>query len=276
MQKDQSIVYYLLTGSFIVCFICGINSKSFAKIRNLKGELKIIMRRIKGRMAEYPSGDDSVSAYLAVPEGKGPFPALIVIHEWWGLNEWVKKNADEFADSGYSALAIDLYHGKSTTSPEEARVLSSRVDQERAATDLRSAFNYLSDMKDIDSSKIGSIGWCMGGGYSLKAALGIPELAVCIISYGRLVSDTETLKNLKCSVLGIFGENDQNITPDDVGKFEKSLNEAGVRNKIVIYPGAGHAFMNPGNKNLYNKMTAEKAWEEIYSFLNNNLKNEIR
>ncbi len=174
-------------------------------------------------MVRYISGEDTVTAYLAVPEGNGPFPALIVIHEWWGLNDWIKKDADDFAESGYVALAIDLYHGNSTSSPEEARKLSGSVPQDRAATDLRSAFDYLRSRPEVDGNSIGSIGWCMGGGYSLRTALDIKDLAACIICYGRLNKDPEMLKQIACPVLGIFGEKDQNITPDDVKEFKDAL-----------------------------------------------------
>ena len=127
-------------------------------------------------------------------------------------------------------------------------------------------------MKEVDKNKIGSIGWCMGGGYSLKAALDIKDLSACVICYGRLVTGIESLKRTKGTVLGIFGENDQNITPAIVHTFEDSLNKAGVKNKIIIYPGVGHAFMNPDNSKLYDKNTTEKAWKETYTFLDNHLK----
>jgi carboxymethylenebutenolidase len=230
--------------------------------------------RMKGNKSDiinYMSGDDTVSAYLAVPEEKGPHPSLILIHEWWGLNDWVENKADEFAGKGYISLAIDLYRGKSTSSPEEARMLSGSVPQERAVRDLISAFDYLRNMKEVSKNYIGSIGWCMGGGYSLKAAINIPDLAACVINYGRLVNDTEILRKINCPVLGIFGERDQNIIPADVRVFEEALNGAGIKNKIIFYPDVGHAFMNPANKNLYNKSMADKAWVETYSFLNDNL-----
>jgi carboxymethylenebutenolidase len=245
--------------------------ETYAQTKNEKGENSVIMPGIKTTIVKYTSGKDTISSYLAVPEGAGPFPALIVIHEWWGLNDWVKKNAEDFADSGYVALAIDLYHGKSTSSPDEARMLSGSISQEQSAIDLSSAFNYLQNLKSVDKNKIGSIGWCMGGGYSLKAALN-NDLSVCVICYGRLVTDVETLKKIKGPVLGIFGENDQNINPTIVNSFEDSLNKAEIKSKIFIYPGVGHAFMNPHNLKLYDRTTTEKAWKEIYAFLNNHLK----
>lgn len=232
------------------------------------------MIRTKGKTVEYMSVNENVSGYLAVPEGPGPFPALILIHEWWGLNSWIKNNANDFADRGYVALAIDLYRGKLTSSPDEARKLSASVPPDRAAGDLASAFNYLKRMKETDPNRIGTIGWCMGGGYSLRTAIDKTGLAVCVVLYGRLIKDTESLKKITCPLLGIFGEDDRNITPADVNEFSDSLNMTDVNHKIIIYPEAGHAFMNPGNANLYNKEAASKAWEEIYTFLIKNLKNK--
>lgn len=225
------------------------------------------MNRSKSDLVKYISGDETVSGYISIPEGKEPFPAVILIHEWWGLNDWVKSNSDEFAGNGYVSLAVDLYRGVSTSSPDEARMLSDSLPRERAVRDLISAFNYLRNLKEVSKNSIGSIGWCMGGGYSLKAAINIPELAVCVINYGRPVNENELLKNIKCPVLGIFGERDKNIIPSEVKIFENSLNKTGIQNKIIIYPDAGHAFMNPANINLYNRSAAEKAWVETYSFL---------
>lgn len=218
------------------------------------------------------SGNETISAYLAVPEGQGPFPALILIHEWWGLDNWIKSNADDFAANGYVALAVDLYRGKLTSSPDEARILSADVPSDRSSKDLTAGFNYLKNVGGVDSRRIGSIGWCMGGGYSLRTALEIPELAACVICYGRLITDTDKLKKLNCPLLGIFGQIDRNITTDKVEEFRNSLNETDINHKIIIYPGAGHAFMNPGNAALYIKEAASEAWKEIYSFLGQNLK----
>jgi carboxymethylenebutenolidase len=227
--------------------------------------------KLKTMMIAYKSGADTVQAYLAMPEGDGPFPGLIVIHEWWGLTDWIKNNADSFADDGYAALAIDLYRGKSTSDPQEARVLSGSVPPERAIADLKAAYNYLQNMHGVDSEKIGSIGWCMGGGYSLQAALNIQTLDACIIAYGRLTNDINEVKKINCPILGIFGEMDSNITPAKVHEFEKLLKHEGKENQILIYPHVSHAFMNPDNKRGYNDSTAEEAWNAIYSFLDENL-----
>jgi carboxymethylenebutenolidase len=227
--------------------------------------------KIKTMNISYKSGNDTVHAYLAIPEGDGPFPGLIVIHEWWGLTDWIKNNADSFADDGYAALAIDLYRGKTASDPNEARELSGSVPKERAITDLKAAYNYLQNLPNVDAEKIGSIGWCMGGGYSLQAALNIPTLDACIIAYGRLTNDINEIKKISCPVLGIFAENDPNITPEKVHEFEKLLRDEGKENHIIIFPKVSHAFMNPDNTKGYSDSTADEAWNEIYSFLDENL-----
>lgn len=269
VMKRITILFRLL---FIIEIILIYNVETInAQTQYAKGDASKGMTEIKSMMIKYLSGKDTVSAYFAEPDGQGPFPALIVIHEWWGLNDWVKKDAEKFADSGYAALAIDLYHGKNTDSPEEARKLSSGVDQEQASTDLKSAYEYLSSRKEVNQNKIGSIGWCMGGGYSLRAAVNLPGIKACNINYGALITDVSTLKKLNGPVLGIFGEKDQNLTPTKVKAFQDSLNQAGIKNKIIIYPGVGHAFMNPNNSG-HNEEITEQAWSEIFTFFDNNLK----
>ncbi|MGA9295432.1 MAG: dienelactone hydrolase family protein [Ignavibacteriaceae bacterium] len=264
----------LFSVSLFVAFIAFLNIECGNK-RNEPGDnsSQVIndSLKIKTMMVSYKSGNDSVHAYFAMPEGDGPFPGLIVIHEWWGLTDWIKENTDSFADDGYAALAIDLYRGKSTSNPKEAAELSGSVPKERAITDLKAAYNYLINLPKVDSEKIGSIGWCMGGGYSLQAAINIPDLSACIIAYGRLTDEINEVKKINCPVLGIFAEKDPNITPEKVHDFENLLKNEGKENHIFIYPNVSHAFMNPGNKNGYDESTANEAWNQIYSFLDENL-----
>jgi carboxymethylenebutenolidase len=120
-----------------------------------------------GETVSYPSGDETVGGYLVLPKGTGPHPALVVIQEWWGLNDWVKEQADKFAAEGYLALAVDLYRGKVATSADEAHELMRAMPQDRAVRDLKAAFAYLASRKDVNKNRIGSVGWCMGGGLSL-------------------------------------------------------------------------------------------------------------
>jgi carboxymethylenebutenolidase len=226
----------------------------------------------EGKQVSYKSGDETVQAMLYTPKGKGPFPALIVIHEWWGLDDWVKEQASKFADAGYMALAIDLYRGKSTANSEEAHELMRGVPEDRARRDLRAAFDYLKSRKDVKPDRIGSMGWCMGGGYSVDVALEEPTLAADVIHYGHLATDPENLKKINAPVLGIFGAQDKGIPPEDVKKFEQAMKQQGKQIEIKIYPDAGHAFENPANKDRYCPEDAADAWKRTLAFLDSNLK----
>lgn len=225
-----------------------------------------------GQSVSYPSGNETVNGMVYVPQGKGPHPALIVIHEWWGLNDWVKEQASKLSDQGYLALAVDLYRGKVTSSPDEAHELMRGVPEDRAKRDLQAAFDYLKSRKDVDPKRIGSIGWCMGGGYSLDVALLEPALAATVINYGHLATDPAELKKINAAILGIFGGQDRGIPVEDVKKFEQQMKQLGKKIEVVIYPDAGHAFENPNNKGGYRPNDAADAWKKTVAFLDSNLK----
>ncbi len=225
-----------------------------------------------GKSVSYKSGDETVQGILYAPEGKGPFPALVVIHEWWGLNDWVKEQATKLADQGYVTLAIDLYRGKVATTPDEAHEIMRGVPEDRAARDLHAAVEFLKSQSNVKKDRIGSIGWCMGGGYSLNVALQEPTLAAAVINYGHLAADADSLKKINAAVLGIFGGQDRGIPVDDVKKFEQALKQQGNKVEIVIYPDAGHAFENPNNKTGYRADDAADAWNHTTSFLASTLK----
>ncbi len=226
----------------------------------------------EGKPVTYTSGSETVSGILYTPQGKGPFPALVVIHEWWGLNDWVKEQASKLADQGYVALAIDLYRGKVATTPEEAHEIMRGVPEDRANRDLLAATAYLASLKDIDPKRIGSIGWCMGGGYSLDLAIADPKLKAAVINYGHLATDDATLKKIDAPILGIFGGQDKGITPADVNKFEAQMKALGKTVDIHIFPDAGHAFENPGNKTGYRAEDTAEAWKLTTAFLEKYLK----
>jgi carboxymethylenebutenolidase len=219
----------------------------------------------------YKSGDETVHGILYMPDGKGPRPGLIVIHEWWGLNDWVKEQASKLADQGYVALAIDLYRGKVATTPEEAHEIMRGVPEDRANRDLDAAFHYLQSQSNVNKNRIGAIGWCMGGGYSLDVALLEPQLAADVINYGHLATDDATLKKINAPILGLFGAQDRGIPPEDVKRFEQQLRQLGKKVEITIYPDAGHAFENPNNKEGYRPADAADAWNKTVAFLANRL-----
>lgn len=226
----------------------------------------------EGKRVSYKSGDEALQGMLYPPAGQGPFPALVVVHEYWGLNDWVKEQASKLADQGYVALAVDLYRGKVATTPDEARQIMRGVPEDRAKRDLHAAVEFLKSQPNVRKNRIGAIGWCMGGGYALDVALQEPDLAALVINYGHLATDPEALKKISSPILGIFGGQDRGITPDDVHKFEQQLKQLGKKIEIKIYDDAGHAFENPNNKEGYRAADAADAWKRTVDFLAMTLK----
>jgi len=220
----------------------------------------------EGKPVSYKSGDETVNGILYTPQGKGPFPALVVIHEWWGLNDWVKEQASKLADQGYVALAIDLYRGKVATTSDEAHQIMRGVPSDRANRDLLAAGAYLRSLTNVNPTLVGDIGWCMGGGYALDLAIADPKLKVAVINYGHLATDDASLKKINAAILGIFGGQDKGITPADVNKFESQLKALGKTVEIHSFPNAGHAFQNP-NDQRYRADDAAEAWKLTVAFL---------
>ena len=220
----------------------------------------------------YKSGDETVQAVLYTPEGTGPFPALIVIHEWWGLNDWVKQQASKLADEGYVALAIDLYRGKVATAPDLAQELMRGVSDDSSARDLHSAFEYLKSQPEVRKERIGAIGWDTGGGYAMDTAVQEPGLAADVINYGSVSDDPEDLKKIHAPILGLFGGQDRGIALSDVHKFETQMKSLKKNVEIHIYPDAGHAFENPANTLGYRHDDAADAWNRTVTFLADKLK----
>lgn len=225
-----------------------------------------------GKSVSYKSGDETVQATLYTPTGKGPFPGIIVIHEWWGLNDWVKEQASKLADQGYAALAVDLYRGKVATTPEEAHEIMRGVPEDRAKRDLHAAFEFLKSQENVKPDRIASIGWCMGGGYSLQLALAQPKLAGAVIYYGRLVTDDATIKGLSVPLLGNFGGQDKGISPDSVREFETKAKTAGKSVDFKIYPEAGHAFASSKDPAVFRADDAKDADARADAFLEKVLK----
>jgi len=226
---------------------------------------------VKTETVTYASGGESVSAYLAVPDSAGPHPALVVIHEWWGLNDWVKEQAQKFAEQGYVALAPDLYRGKVANDPDMAHELSRGLSQDQGVRDLKAAFDYLASRPDVRHDKIGSVGWCMGGGYSLQLAVNESKLAACVVNYGSMPTDKDAIERIQAPVLGNFGAEDHGISPAAVQAFESAMKAAGKSIDVKEYEGAGHAFENPNNKNGYREAAANDAWARTLAFLHRTL-----
>lgn len=225
---------------------------------------------VRDETVTFPSGDEKVSAYLARPDAEGPSPALILIHEWWGLNEQVKGEARKFAEQGFVALAPDLYHGSVTGDPSMAHELMRGLPQDRAVRDLKAAFAFLAARADVKKEKIGSVGWCMGGGLSLQLAVNEPQLAASVVYYGAMPTSAEDIQKIHAPVLGNFGGEDRGIKVEAVQAFEKAMK--GKSADLKIYSGAGHGFQNANNKLSYHQNAAEDSWKRTLAFLNRTLK----
>jgi len=225
---------------------------AFAEVKTMEVKLK--------------SGDEEFVAFVAEPEGKGPFPAVVVIQEFWGLVDWIKDNTKRMAEKGYVAIAPDLYHGKSATEPAKARELMMGLPPDRAVRDLKAAVDFLTKKDNVAKDKIGTIGWCMGGGYALQLAINDDRIKACAMCYGRVVTDADKLKPLSAVVLGVFGEEDTGIKAEDVKKFEEALKTAGKKTEEIKLYKAGHGFMRPGNNPAYRETEAKAAWDAIDRF----------
>src|SRR3954471_23590388 len=162
--------------------------------------------KITSKTVLYKSGDETVSGVLFTPATKGgaKLPAIVVIHEWYGLNDWVKQQAEELASQGYETLAVDLYRGKLAKTRDEAHELMSGLSPQRAVRDLQGAVAYLKSQPNVDANKIGAIGWCMGGGYSAALAVAVPTLAAAVVNYGQLPDSDVEVKAIKAKMLGNF------------------------------------------------------------------------
>jgi len=219
---------------------------------------------LQGETIALADGD----AYLSLPEGSGPHPAILVIHEWWGLNDHIRHWADRLAEAGYTALAVDLYGGETASTPDEAMALMQAVDEEEALATMRAGHEYLA--AEVGATKRGVIGWCFGGGMSLKAALSLEGLDAAVMYYGRTTEDSEELRQIEAPLLGIFANQDTSITPANVDAFDEALDVAEVSHTIHRYD-ANHAFANPSSAR-YDHENAADAWAKVQTFFAANLR----
>lgn len=211
--------------------------------------------------------EDGRREFFVEPKAEGAYPGIVMIHEWWGLNAHIKDMARMLASEGYRVLAVDLYKGTVASTNEEAQALRQAVNPEESIQLLSAAATFL---REQGASKVASLGWSFGGGESLRLALSGERLDATVIYYGQLAFDREQLKAIEWPVLGIFGGKDQSISTESVEAFDALLDSLGVRNEIVIYPGAGHAFANPSVP-TYAPAEAAAAWDKTLGFLKENL-----
>lgn len=217
---------------------------------------------------------EAITGYLARPQGAdGDLPGILVIHEWWGLNDNIRMMTRRLAGQGYVALAVDLYSGKVAETADSAGqyARASRSNPEAGVNNIGQALEFLDSEYSVTG--VGTIGWCFGGGWSLQAALEHPgEIDAAVIYYGNLVTDAEQLSRLDMPVLGIFGEEDEGIPPSQVERFETVLDSLGKDASIHIYENADHAFANPSG-DRYNEEAATDAWQKTVDFLGEHLNN---
>jgi carboxymethylenebutenolidase len=204
-------------------------------------------------------------AYLTLPTATPPVPGIIVIHEWWGLNDHIKHWADRLAADGYAALAVDLFGGVVATTPDAATSAVKAVDPKRATATLLDAHAFLLKDARIRAPSTAAIGWCFGGKWALNLGLAAPELDAVVAYYGHVTTDANELKALRAPLLGIFGNRDKSIPPAKVDEFERGLQQAGVRHTVLRYD-ADHAFANPSGPR-YEANAADDAWRKARGFL---------
>jgi carboxymethylenebutenolidase len=222
----------------------------------------------------FKSGDGTASGVLYAPASDAghKLPAIVVIQEWWGLNDWVKQQAEDLATQGYETLAVDLYHGKVAKTRDEAHELMSGLPQQRAIRDLQGAVAYLKSQPNVDANNIGAIGWCMGGGYAAQLAVAEPTLAADVVNYGPLPESDADVKAIKAKMLGNFGGKDQGISAESIHKFEEQMKASGNPVDFKIYADAGHGFQNPVNQADYNPQDTADAKKRISDFFAATLK----
>lgn len=276
-KLSASVGLSVIIGSIILIpnymeLVQGQLTKPVTNVSNLTSSDGIPNAVLENKTIQY---FDDAQGYLVYPvstnDSHRKLPAVVMIHEWWGLNQNIKDMANLLAKNGFVVLAADLYHGKVTDNPQLAMELvqTARNNQNSSTANLQAAVKYLSSAPNVDNKKIVSLGWCFGGGQSLQLALNSQEhpLAATILYYGTpLVTDNESISKIKWPVLGIFGDKDEAIPIAEINQFRSSLNESGIQNEIHVYSGVGHAFANPSGDSYAPEETAD-AWQRTLSFL---------
>ena len=223
-----------------------------------------------GEMVEFPFAGGNTGGYPATPK-QGSGPGVIIIQEWWGLVDHIKDLCDRFAQEGFVALAPDLYHGKSTKSPDEAGRLMMAMRIDEAERDLTAAAQYLLTLDSTTSDKVGVVGFCMGGALSLYTATKNPQVGAAVVFYGGHPKVKPDLPNLQAPVLGLYGEKDRSVTPASAHELERQVKALGKQIEVKVYPGADHGFFNDMRPEVYNAEAAAGAWRRTLAFLRENL-----
>ena len=222
-----------------------------------------------GSMVKFSSNGGTTDAYLATPvSGKGP--GVLVIQEWWGLVGHIKGVCDRFAAEGFTALAPDMYHGKTADEPDGAGKLFMALNIGQAETDLKGAATYLA--QHSSTKKLGAVGFCMGGQLALFAATLNPSIGATVDFYGIHPNVKPDYSKLSGPVLGLFAEKDSFVTPATAKEVDAAIKKAGKQSEIHVYPNVDHAFFNDDNKGAYDKAAADDAWRRTLVFFRSHLK----
>ena len=210
--------------------------------------------------------------YLAKPAGAGPWPAVVVLQEWWGLNDHIKAIADRFAAAGYVALAPDLYNGHVATEPDDARKQAMALEWPVALAVIQAAIDYLLADDDVSSSSVGLTGFCMGGGLTWHGAAKLDHVGAAVPFYGGGPElSPKEVAQISCPVLAIFGELDEGVSPEVAQRRAAMMDTAGVSHETVVYPGAHHAFFND-TRPIYDAVAAQDAWQKMLALFAENVK----
>jgi carboxymethylenebutenolidase len=212
-----------------------------------------------GERVSFKANGHSTEGYLAKP-ASGTGPGVVVLQEWWGLVPHIEDIASRFAAAGFVALAPDLYHGEKATGPDQAGKLMMALDIERTGKDLAGAIDYLKGQPGVAGSKVGTVGFCMGGALSLFAASKNPEVGACVVFYGGHPNVKPDLAALKAPVLGLWAGKDGFVTPAVVAELDRQLTALGKPHEFHTYPDADHAFFNDTRPEVYNPAAAKDAW----------------
>ncbi|HEX6588732.1 MAG TPA: dienelactone hydrolase family protein [Longimicrobiales bacterium] len=228
---------------------------------------------LEGQSVRYFDADPAANGYIAVPEGEGPFPAVLLIHEWNGLVDRVRHLADDMAAQGYIALAVDLYGGRTGANPDENRALMQEVmgDQQKIIDNLDAAARFIR-ARDDATGRIATIGWCMGGGVALSYAIGGENHDGTAIFYGRLVTDPAQLREIRHPIYGTFAAKDQGIPPAEVAQFVTALRNIGIHNDVHVYDDVDHGFwLWVDQEPAVRAAPALDAWERLVEYLDETL-----
>ncbi len=228
---------------------------------------------LEGWDHRYVEGDTLTTGYLAIPDGDGPFPALVIIHEWNGLQDRVRQLADDFADEGYVTLAADLFQGRTGSNPQEnmALVQEAQANQPAMIANLNAAVANLKSRSDV-TGRVGAMGWCFGGGVALSFGLDGDNHEATAIFYGRLVEDPEVVARLDHEVYGTFAALDNGPSPASVAGFEAALRAAGIENDLHIYDDVGHGFwLRVDGDPEVRTAPATDAWQRLKAYLQRTL-----